>query len=114
MLASDLSGFREDTSLNMDSYNITPMRCLHSRLQKFFVFVIGSVDFFFRYSLVLNRSRISVLWCDEKRCKHVFHGPAGSVQRVQSFQAAVSLLHLQRLKSLIVADRNKRRKSVFG
>ena len=50
MLASDLSGFREDTSLNMDSYNITPMRCLHSRLQKFFAFVIGSVDFFFRYS----------------------------------------------------------------
>ena len=107
-------GSREDTSLNMDSYNLNPVRCLHSRLQKFFVFVIGSVDFFFRYSLVLNRSRICVLWCDEKRCKQVFHFPACSVGKVQSFQVAIPHLYLQRLKSLIVVDRNKRRKSVFG
>ena len=65
-------GSRENASLNMDSYNITPMRCLHSRLQKFFVFVIGNVDFFFRYSLVLNRSRICVLWCDENAVSKFF------------------------------------------
>ena len=34
--------------------------------------------------------------------------------RVLSIQAAVPLLYLQRLKSLIVVDRNKRRRSVFG
>ena len=112
MLASDLSGFREDTSLNMDSYNITPMRCLHSRLQKFFAFVIGSVDFFFRYSLVLNRSAFAYCGVMKNAVSKFFMALRVLSKEFSRFRQPFPFFTCS-VSSLIVADRNKRRKSVF-